>query len=462
MPTHPVQGASSTASDHPEASWVILEPSGEALRVVILVPRRRDRGHRDKLWAFCREWWERTFPWPIYEGHHDEGLFNRSAAVNKAATMAGEWDVAIVIDSDVLGNPESIHTAVTLANVDGGMVLPFELRKDLNPRGTEKVIGGFRGSWEQFIHKTYPATVSSIVVVPRRLWDAVGGFDETFEGWGFEDNAFASACTTFGGPIVRLPGEVWHLWHPGAKRERLGSRSFAVNKARAARYHEAIGDPEKLAKVRDGRIHNDSPVGIPRILHRVVPKNTTDEVERWWVEFEALHPGWEMKTWRDPLDPAEFPLTSPSWDRVKNGAQLADLVRLEVVLRYGGIYVDSDVEPYRSLEPLLPLSAFACWEDRKTIPNAVFGAAPNHPAIRMCLEFALARMDLGTWEAGPWVTTEVLAFRDDVLTLPPGSFYPYHYTEKKTKRNADHMMEQPWSFAAHHWAGSWLPKEKRW
>lgn len=433
-------------------------------RVVLLVPRRRDLGHRDRLWAFCRAWWEETFPdWPVYEGHHDDGLFNRSAAVNLAAAMAGDWDVGVIIDGDVLGDPARIREAVSLAAQGGPMRLPFSIRKDLNPRGTEKVLAGYRGSWDQYVHKSYPATVSSIVVVSRALWDQVEGFDEAFRGWGFEDNAFAAACVTFGGPYERMPGEVWHLYHPTAKRERLGSSSFAVNKARSARYHAAIGYPEQIRRIRHNvETQMDSPIGIPRILHRVVPEKTTPETEAWWQAFGELHPGWDLKTWRDPLDPAEFPLTSPHWPAVKNGAQLADLVRLEVLLRHGGIYVDSDVEPYRSMEPLLPLSAFACWEDRACIPNAVLGAAPDHPAIRLCLEYALARMDQGTWQAGPGVTTEVLAFRDDVLTLPPGAFYPYHYKEKKTRRDADHMMEQPWAFAAHHWAGSWLPEDKRW
>jgi hypothetical protein len=72
------------------------------MRTVFLVPRRNDNGPRDKLWAYCRARWETYFPdIPIFEGHHDDGPFNRSAAVNRAAKLAGEWDLGIVIDSDV-------------------------------------------------------------------------------------------------------------------------------------------------------------------------------------------------------------------------------------------------------------------------------------------------------------------------------------------------------------------------
>ena len=61
-------------------------------RTVILVPRRDGNPERDAVWAWVRAWWSREFPdLPIVEGHHDTGLFNRSAALNIASRLAGEW-----------------------------------------------------------------------------------------------------------------------------------------------------------------------------------------------------------------------------------------------------------------------------------------------------------------------------------------------------------------------------------
>lgn len=194
---------------------------------------------------------------------------------------------------------------------------------------------------------------------------------------------------------------------------------------------------------------------IPRILHRVVPSESPAESEAWWTTFGELHPGWLLKTHRDPLDPSEWPLTAPHWAECTSGAQLAGLVRLEALLRMGGVYVDQDVEPYRSFEPLRACHAFAAWEDAKVIPDAVLGAERNHPAIRRCLKLALERVDKGAWVSGPGVTTEVLAGRGDVIVLPPGAFYPYHYKEKH-RRDEPHAVDQPWAFCAHHWNGSWL------
>ena len=197
---------------------------------------------------------------------------------------------------------------------------------------------------------------------------------------------------------------------------------------------------------------------IPRRLIRTVPAEVDDEAERFWARFGELHPGWELVTFRDPIDPEAFPLTSPHWDRCHSGAQRAGLVRLEALLHLGGVYVDADVEPYRSFEPLLGVEAFAAWEDDKIVPDAVLGARAGHPFLREAIDLAIDRLDQGAWSSGPGVTADLLPGRADVLLLPPGAFYPYHYSQRDL-RHADHARQQPWAFAAHHWTMSWTDVE---
>lgn len=444
------------------------------MKTVILVPIRRGFEDRDRIWDFCRPWVEARFPdWPVVEGHHnaEEGLFNRAAALNRAAATAGDWDVALIIDADVIFDPADAREAVQMAHDTGQMVLPYELRFDLDSRGTEMVLAGDTPNlgdraWDRHIAHTYRNQVSGVFAIARPLWDAMEGFDEKFRGWGGEDNAAAAAAQTFGGPLLRLPGAVWELHHASAPEGRRGTPSYNANQARRARYDAVIGNQDAIRRLRHEELtFTDAGSGIPRILHRVVPEQPDAQADAWWERFRDLHPGWELRTWRDPIDPGPFPLTSPHWPLVHHGAQLADLIRLEVLWNEGGIYVDQDIEPFRPFDSLLPLSAFAAWEDEHRVPNAVLGAVPGHPAIRECIDLAVERLTAGETDiplaTGPGVLTAVLPWRADVLLLPPGSFYPVHYREARRLKTFK-PETQPWAFGAHHWWGSWMDARRRW
>ena len=446
------------------------------MNTVILVPRRDDNGYRDDLWAWTRGWWEREQShMPIIEGYHTEGLFNRSAAINTAAKIAGDWDVAVIIDADVICSPDRVKEAVTVASGTSQMILPHSTRYDLGRKAAELFRAGKIDTAEvianpnRWVRREYNEgnghpSVSSVVVVSRTLWDEIGGFDEQFKGWGFEDTAFAAAAATFG-QIVRMDGAVIHLWHPTQREGKRGTSGWSVNSARGQAYRAAIGNPDAIRKLQaSGRPVLSAGAGlIPRILHRVVPEAPNSTADGWWARFEELHPDWELRTHRDPLSPADWPLTRDHWDKCSNGAQFADLIRLEALITSGGVYVDQDVEPLRPLDPLLYVPMFAAWEDANSVPNAVWGSVPQHPALLPCLELMISRLPGDTWQSGPGVLTDVLPLRRDVLLLPPGSFYPIHYRDPERDMRFEYLEATtvPWCFAIHHYWGSWLEESRR-
>lgn len=193
---------------------------------------------------------------------------------------------------------------------------------------------------------------------------------------------------------------------------------------------------------------------IPARIVRTVPRNTTAAVEAYWAHALELHPGWESQTWRDPIDPRAFPLTSHAWSRCGSGAQLAGLIRLEDLYHRGGIYLDSDVELFRPLDELLEYQAFAAWEDQNVIPDAVLGFEAHHPALLPMIIEAIDRLPLGAWESGPGVSNRWLRDRDDVTLLPPASFYPVHYLEKVELARFN-PTDHPETYGMHRWAASW-------
>jgi hypothetical protein len=318
-----------------------------------LFPAAPESPDRDRLWDFARAWWANDHPdWPIVEGNHDVGPFNRSAAINDAAAKAEPWDVAVIIDSDVLIGPEQVKTAVQLAATSNRMVLAFSDKHMLSDRATQKIMNGFRGNWQQpgWVSRTYKNACSSAVVVNHQLWDLVGGFDENFRGWGWEDIAFRIACETFGdGLMAQIGGPIWHMHHRTSHENNRREPTFQANERRGEAYKATHFDPDGLRRVMSGVVDDPDPElepsRIPRILHRTIPERVDRKVDDWWEHWRQLHPGWELMTHRDPLDPNDWPETGDLWEQCQSGAQKAGLIRLEALWRWGGVYVDSDVEP---------------------------------------------------------------------------------------------------------------------
>ena len=205
--------------------------------VRFVVPWRPDGEARNDLWAFTRARWERSFPEiDLVTSPGPDGPFNRSAAINDAAR--GEWDLAVVLDADVLAEPEQVEDALERAGATGRLTLGFERFVGLTPNMSKLLMKGYVGDWNRGARFRSEFHESSIVVVPRPLWDGIGGFDERFVGWGQEDVAFVQAARVLGGQIERVGGDVFHLWHARSpdRDPRLGQ--YRANQALGARYRE--------------------------------------------------------------------------------------------------------------------------------------------------------------------------------------------------------------------------------
>lgn len=281
------------------------------MNVRITVPRRADNGRRDELWRFVKQWWTERHPtWQLFEGHHHDGLFNRSAAVNLAAV--GEWDVLVVLDGDVIC--EQAQAAVDRAAETGRMTLAYTGYRALSHQMTDKVLAGYDGSWEPGALKL-TGHVSSCLAVPRALWEQVGGFDDRFHGWGHEDRQFHMTCRTLGGGVEEIPGLVWHLWHPFSPERVNAKRSldYQAGQALLKRYYDAwtpdqmrallaerVDDAVLLLVLTDGRrecIVETIPsaekylTGLP-VTRKVICDDSGDENYRAWLRVEF--PEWEV------------------------------------------------------------------------------------------------------------------------------------------------------------------------
>ena len=137
---------------------------------------------------------------------------------------------------------------------------------------------------------------------------------------------------------------------------------------------------------------------IPKIIHYTwfsgesFPVKIRECVDSW----KKFLPSWEFKLWDmeairsiDSVFLREA-LAERKW------AYAADYVRLYAIYHEGGIYIDTDVILYKSLDPLLSSKAFIGKENSihfeggftaQYLSSHCFGAEKGHPFIKDCLDY---------------------------------------------------------------------------
>ena len=278
------------------------------MKVALLVPRRDDNGHRDRIWAACKARWQALHPdWDISEGYHTDGPFNRSAAINLAAEQAGDWDVAVVIDSDIALRPEQAEEAVRTAHATGRVTWGHTQWWGMSRTVTDAVLLDpsvmLSADWKpsESAMKKNPISWSCFIAIPRKAWEVIGGFDERFKGWGWEDMAFQ--CIVRGiadegrHPELRMDGPVWHFWHPrspglgkslhdvnGIVSQRLGRRYMLALR----RDHELHDRPTAYVDVNERQRDIANLVRDDKRLERQARAMKLPDWSNWWPTLEEL------------------------------------------------------------------------------------------------------------------------------------------------------------------------------
>lgn len=186
----------------------------------------------------------------------NEGKFSRTAARNVAveeAIAADQPDVVAVIDADCIVPLGNLLDGCRSAVERQIAVLPHDHFLELTQQGTQRALhepdfGKWRESWcvQPDFGRSRP---SGVVIFPVGVWRSVGGYDERFSGWGYEDAAMLLALQISGG-WSRGKGEIWHLWHPAGERSIVN----LDDKKLFNRYREAVSDERVLRALIDERV----------------------------------------------------------------------------------------------------------------------------------------------------------------------------------------------------------------
>ena len=209
---------------------------------------------------------------------------------------------------------------------------------------------------------------------------------------------------------------------------------------------------------------------IPRKIHYiwVGPNPISRAMSRRIDHWRALHPDWEFRLWTEAdIGRARFvdeALSVGAWSRA------SDYVRMDVLAREGGVYLDTDVDLLRPLDPLLDNRAFLGFQDEtiadQLVNGAVLGAEAGHWLPVACRawfdEQEDGKTDIGYF-AGPGLLTTMLrqrgltGYHDDPVEIADTMLYPRRFFYPVSWRRAlPRLPIGPDTYAIHRWAASWV------
>ena len=197
-----------------------------------------------------REWYARMLPeFEVQTIDSGDDPFNLARCRNLAVAQLDDPDAVIVLnDADTLPEPEPLRAAVAAAATSGRVHLPYTAYHWLGAEGSAQFAAGI--PLPECSYELVNGACSGVYVTTRRTWEAHGGQDERFRGWGFEDAAWYLAHSTIlGEPPRRHEGRVYALHHVAA--ERAGTQ-YEANAAHMERYRAASGDPAAMSALVDG------------------------------------------------------------------------------------------------------------------------------------------------------------------------------------------------------------------
>ena len=184
---------------------------------------------------------------------------------------------------------------------------------------------------------------------------------------------------------------------------------------------------------------------IPRVFHRIWlgPDPMPGEYVRLGETWRRNHPDWEHHLWAETNLPTD--LRPEVYELLRRPAERADILRLELLHRLGGVYVDADMESLKPIDPLLEgVSCFLGSLDSGRVSNAVMGGVPGHTLFARAISELRPRTTFGPVDregTGPLLIERLRHDFPDVTVFEPDVFYA---TERELAQYAFHLSARSW------------------
>lgn len=208
---------------------------------------------------------------------------------------------------------------------------------------------------------------------------------------------------------------------------------------------------------------------IPKIIHycwfggNPLPKEAQRCIESWKKHL----PDYQIMEWNE----SNFDINSNQYVKEayesRKFAFVTDYVRLYALVKYGGIYMDTDVEVLKSYDPFLHHTAFSGFENNNYVPTGMMASKKGGKWVTELLEeyntrqFILPDGTFDTTTNTHTITQNMLShgliqnntyqdFPELVTIYPSDYFCPKDHADGVIKLTQN-------SVCIHHFAGSWLP-----
>ena len=214
-----------------------------------------------------------------------------------------------------------------------------------------------------------------------------------------------------------------------------------------------------------------TPGGIPKIIHQIwIGSDTPPRLNMLYINTCSNMDGWEHRLWKNAdITKKNFPITYPYIQKIikvgkdlgivnKKYAQIADLMRLEILYQNGGVYIDTTAECLKNLDKLFNKQnitfaisnedpcEFNCVnsEGEHYISNSFIASSKKNPILKKILsKKILSNIDLYSTkinkETGPYfVGRNLVKLKDDyhITMIPTKLIYPHGYKNMYRSRNA--------------------------
>ena len=212
---------------------------------------------------------------------------------------------------------------------------------------------------------------------------------------------------------------------------------------------------------------------IPRVIHycwfggKKIPEKHEKYIESW----KRHCPDYEIKRWDESNYNIEKNRYAYEAYENKAWAFVSDYARIDIVHKYGGIYLDCDVELLKPIDPFLKNKFFCGFENQNAVNLGLgFGSVKGHNYLKNLLElydkltFVADNGDLNMTPCPVYQTRVIRKFgvvpnnsyqeTKDISVFPSEVFSPFSFFWGTTEITEN-------TFSIHHFGATWHTDEEK-